>query len=202
MLDDGRLTDGKGRTVDFRNAVIILTSNLGAQALLQDVAQHGTVTGATVRRAGGGNHLTTPVLSTMRTALSLCFSGIPCGACSNAQSQNLMPAVRCCLSTEDGEATVLQQVRSKFAPEFLNRLDEIVVFSPLSATALLRILSQLVEVASKRPGLVDKNVRCARRGSTRGSQLEGTITGTEHHSDAAGFVIRTLSAPYNGCAAG
>jgi hypothetical protein len=44
VLDDGRLTDGKGRTVDFRNAVIILTSNLGAQLLLEDVAKHGTVT--------------------------------------------------------------------------------------------------------------------------------------------------------------
>ena len=47
MLDDGRLTDGKGRVVDFTNAVIILTSNLGAQDLLRDVAAHGTVTGTT-----------------------------------------------------------------------------------------------------------------------------------------------------------
>eukprot|EP01052_Picozoa_sp_SAG31_P034930 SAG31_NODE_4147_length_3531_cov_1.458333_4_plen_234_part_00 len=123
VLDDGRLTDGKGRydalvaawltrsvhnlrvrrTVDFRNAVIILTSNLGAQQLLQDVAKHGTV-------------------------------------------------------TPEGERAVMNQVRSRFAPEFLNRLDDIVVFSPLSSTALLRILNQLITIASNRPGLVDKNV--------------------------------------------
>lgn len=103
VLDDGRLTDGKGRTVDFRNSVIIMTSNLGAQMLLQDVQQHGTV-------------------------------------------------------TAEGEEQVLQVVRKRFAPEFLNRLDDMVVFSPLNTNALHAILEAQLRETSRRPGLMDRNI--------------------------------------------
>ncbi|MFE3580033.1 ATP-dependent chaperone ClpB [Streptomyces vinaceus] len=80
VLDDGRLTDGQGRTVDFRNTILILTSNLGSQFLMD-------------------------------------------------------PAT----STEDKRARVLDVVRASFKPEFLNRLDDLVVFSALSAPELARI---------------------------------------------------------------
>ncbi|MFJ3909652.1 ATP-dependent Clp protease ATP-binding subunit ClpB [Streptomyces sp. 2132.2] len=80
VLDDGRLTDGQGRTVDFRNTILILTSNLGSQFLMD-------------------------------------------------------PAT----STEDKKARVLEVVRASFKPEFLNRLDDLVVFSALSAPELARI---------------------------------------------------------------
>lgn len=103
VLDDGRLTDGKGRTVDFRNAVIIMTSNMGAQLLLQDVNQHGTV-------------------------------------------------------TAEGEEAVLRVVRSKMAPEFLNRLDDMVVFAPLNTNALHAILEAQLRETGKRPGLLDRNI--------------------------------------------
>ena len=106
VLDDGRLTDGKGRTVDFRNAVIIMTSNLGAQVLLADVDRHGTV-------------------------------------------------------TAEGEETVMREVRKRFAPEFLNRLDDIVLFSPLEMSALHAILEAQLHEASRRPGLSDRNISLA-----------------------------------------
>ncbi|WP_335980996.1 MULTISPECIES: ATP-dependent chaperone ClpB [Streptomycetaceae] len=80
VLDDGRLTDGQGRTVDFRNAILILTSNLGSQFLVD-------------------------------------------------------PA----LDAEQKKASVLATVRASFKPEFLNRLDDIVVFSALDQDELRRI---------------------------------------------------------------
>jgi ATP-dependent Clp protease ATP-binding subunit ClpB len=80
VLDDGRLTDGQGRTVDFRNAILVLTSNLGSQYLV-DVT----------------------------------------------------------LSDEQKKESVLEMVRAAFKPEFLNRLDDIVVFSALTKAELRRI---------------------------------------------------------------
>ncbi|MEU7550974.1 ATP-dependent chaperone ClpB [Streptomyces sp. NPDC044571] len=80
VLDDGRLTDGQGRTVDFRNTILILTSNLGSQFLMDPLA-----------------------------------------------------------SPEDKKARVLEVVRASFKPEFLNRLDDVVVFSALGADELAHI---------------------------------------------------------------
>ncbi|WCJ35852.1 Chaperone protein ClpB [Euphorbia peplus] len=92
VLDDGRLTDGQGRTVDFRNTVIIMTSNLGAEHLL---------------------------------------SGLT-GKCSMQVARD----------------RVLQEVRKHFRPELLNRLDEIVVFDPLSHDQLRKVAKlQMKEVA-------------------------------------------------------
>jgi ATPases with chaperone activity, ATP-binding subunit len=86
VLDDGRLTDGQGRTVDFRNTILILTSNLGSQVL------------------------TDPTLS-----------------------------------WDEKEATVQQLVRQAFKPEFVNRLDDIVVFSALSQEELGEIVSLYID---------------------------------------------------------
>ena len=95
VMDDGRLTDGKGRTVDFRNTVIILTSNVGADLLLKEMEQHGKI-------------------------------------------------------TRKGHKQVMERLRSYFLPEFLNRLDDIVVFSPLSQTSLVNILEHQLEVATSK----------------------------------------------------
>ncbi|TYJ25853.1 hypothetical protein E1A91_A07G077700v1 [Gossypium mustelinum] len=92
VLDDGRLTDGQGRTVDFRNTVIIMTSNLGAEHLL-------------------------------------------CGLSGNS-------------SMQVARDRVLQEVRRHFRPELLNRLDEIVVFDPLSHDQLRKVARlQMKDVA-------------------------------------------------------
>jgi ATP-dependent Clp protease ATP-binding subunit ClpB len=93
VLDDGRLTDGQGRTVDFRNAILILTSNLGTQAI-----------------------------------------GDPT------------------LGDEQRKEAVLSVVRSHFKPEFLNRLDDIVVFGSLSAIGLKSIVDIQLNNLRKRLG--------------------------------------------------
>ncbi|KAJ8752759.1 hypothetical protein K2173_007069 [Erythroxylum novogranatense] len=94
VLDDGRLTDGQGRTVDFRNTVIIMTSNLGAEHLL---------TGLT-------------------------------GKCTMKVARD----------------RVMQEVRKQFRPELLNRLDEIVIFDPLSHDQLRKVARlQMKDVASR-----------------------------------------------------
>jgi len=93
VLDDGRLTDGQGRTVDFRNVILVLTSNLGSQYLVD------------------------PELS---------------------QSQK--------------EEAVQQLVRQAFKPEFVNRLDDIVVFSPLTEEDLSQIVELYIDRLQKRLG--------------------------------------------------
>jgi ATP-dependent Clp protease ATP-binding subunit ClpB len=91
VLDDGRLTDGQGRTVDFRNAIVILTSNLGSAYLVDPLIE---------------------------------------------------PAA--------AREQVMALVRSTFKPEFLNRLDEVVIFDPLSTDDLARIVDLQVELLRKR----------------------------------------------------
>jgi len=91
VLDDGRLTDGQGRTVDFRNTILVLTSNLGSQFLIE-------------------------------------------------------PG----LSSEQREASVLSVVRDSFKPEFLNRLDDIVVFSALSVDDLGQIVELYIDRLGRR----------------------------------------------------
>ncbi len=95
LLDDGRLTDAKGRAVDFRNAVVIMTSNIGGDRILQ-AGERGTVE----------------------------------------------------TEWEAIERDVRSGLRSRFRPEFLNRVDEIVVFRPLGVEALAEIVEiQLARVA-------------------------------------------------------
>ncbi|MFF2849540.1 ATP-dependent chaperone ClpB [Streptomyces sp. NPDC058001] len=91
VLDDGRLTDGQGRTVDFRNAILVLTSNLGSQYLVEPLT-----------------------------------------------------------SEEEKKQQVLELVRTSFKPEFLNRLDDLVVFSALSQDELGRIARLQIDRLAKR----------------------------------------------------
>ena len=110
VMDDGRLTDSSGRTVDFCNTVIIMTSNLGAEHLLRATVDSATKT-------------------------------------VNAVAQ------------VDAKELVMGAVRKHFRPEFINRLDDIIVFDPLSRAALLRILTLQLSSIEKR--LASRNVSLA-----------------------------------------
>ena len=90
ILDDGRITDSQGRTVDFKNTIIILTSNLGSQYLLDGITADGEI-------------------------------------------------------SADARAKVMADLRASFRPEFLNRLDEIILFKPLTKENLTGIVDNLIE---------------------------------------------------------
>jgi ATP-dependent Clp protease ATP-binding subunit ClpB len=110
VLDDGRLTDGQGRTVDFRNAVVIMTSNLGAHVLQESLAG----------KLDGG---------------------------SREESLEI---------PEGARREVMEILRHEFRPEFLNRVDEIVIFHPLARAQIRHI----VEIQLRRFDklLADKNL--------------------------------------------
>lgn len=95
VLDDGRITDGQGRTVDFKNTVIILTSNLGSAAILEGIEENGEISTA-------------------------------------------------------AKTEVERLLKTSFRPEFLNRLDEIVFFKPLTKTEIGKIVLLLTEELAKR----------------------------------------------------
>ncbi len=95
ILDDGRITDSQGRTVDFKNTIIILTSNLGSQYLLDGITPDGEI-------------------------------------------------------SEEARGKVMGDLRASFRPEFLNRLDEIIMFKPLTKENLGGIIDNLLESLRKR----------------------------------------------------
>ncbi len=90
ILDDGRLTDAQGRTVDFRNAVVIMTSNIGSHYLLEGITERGEI-------------------------------------------------------TDDARDAVMGELRRHFRPEFLNRLDDIVLFKPLVMAEIEQIVGLLID---------------------------------------------------------
>ena len=100
MLDDGRITDSQGRTVDFKNTVIIMTSNIGSRFLLEGVT--GDVISESVRES------------------------------------------------------VMAELRKNFRPEFLNRIDETILFKPLTLEEITRIVDLLLADLNKR--LTDRRV--------------------------------------------
>ncbi|WP_294699362.1 ATP-dependent chaperone ClpB [uncultured Flavonifractor sp.] len=95
VLDDGRITDSQGRTVDFKNTIIILTSNLGSQYLLDGIDANGEI-------------------------------------------------------TEEAKSAVQELLRHSFRPEFLNRLDEIVFYKPLTKDNITHIIDLLVGELNRR----------------------------------------------------
>ena len=101
ILDDGRITDSQGRTVDFKNTIIILTSNLGSQYLLDGIQPDGSI-------------------------------------------------------SAEAQAAVQAELRQSFRPEFLNRLDEIIMFRPLTRENLTGIIDIMVD--GLRGRLADKSV--------------------------------------------
>ena len=102
VLDDGRITDGQGRTVDFRNTIIILTSNLGSDILIEGIGSDGEI-------------------------------------------------------SEDAKKQVKELLQSYMRPEFLNRLDETVMYKPLTEDNLVAITKLLIEKLRSR--LEDKNLK-------------------------------------------
>ena len=101
ILDDGRITDSQGRTVDFKNTIIILTSNLGSQHLLDGIEADGRI-------------------------------------------------------SDEAQSAVMQELKMSFRPEFLNRLDEIIMFHPLTRENLGGIID--IMVSSLRERLADKSL--------------------------------------------
>lgn len=85
LLDDGRLTDNQGRTVDFKNTIIIMTSNIGSSLLIDDIMQNQSI-------------------------------------------------------EDETKTKVIEQMKSYFRPEFINRIDEIVVFEPLTEEEIIKII--------------------------------------------------------------
>ena len=102
LLDDGRLTDSKGKTVNFKNTVIIMTSNIGSDILLDSVKEHGAV-------------------------------------------------------TQEAKDKVQMQMRYSFKPEFLNRIDDIIMFNPLSKEQLYKIIDLMFADIQKR--LEDRDIK-------------------------------------------
>lgn len=103
VLDDGRITDSQGRTVDFKNTVIILTSNLGSNYLLEGIDANGEI-------------------------------------------------------TQEARNQVEELLHRSFRPEFLNRLDEIVFYKPLTKDNITHIIDLIMKDLNKR--LVDKQLKC------------------------------------------
>ena len=113
VLDDGRLTDSQGRTVDFRNTVIIMTSNLGAKALHKNSTELGFL------------------------------------APKKAESHTNDSKTK---DFKEAKKSVLDAVKRHFRPEFLNRIDEMIVFHPLTEEDLTKIVTILMSDVIKRLG--------------------------------------------------
>jgi ATP-dependent Clp protease ATP-binding subunit ClpB len=95
VLDDGRITDSQGRTVDFKNTILIMTSNIGASYLLDGIREDGTI-------------------------------------------------------EENAQNMVMADLRNHFRPEFLNRLDEIIMFKPLTKDNIYAIIDLLIQDLNRR----------------------------------------------------
>jgi len=110
ILDDGRLTDNQGRTVDFKNTIIIMTSNIGSQYLIDEITESGVIP-------------------------------------TSAREQ------------------VMKELKIRFRPEFLNRIDEIVIFKPLTLEEIKKIVDlQLVQLRSR---LADRHMELELKDSAR-----------------------------------
>ena len=108
ILDDGRITDSQGRTVDFKNTVIVMTSNIGAKSLT----------------AAGGK---------------LGFSAEEAGSDPDAEKR-----------FQQAKEAVLAELRQTFRPEFLNRIDDIIVFRPLTEKDIEEVARRMLKTVSAR----------------------------------------------------
>ena len=101
VLDDGRITDSQGRTVDFKNTILIMTSNIGSAYLLDGIAEDGSI-------------------------------------------------------TSEAQEMVNEELKSHFRPEFINRLDEIIMFKPLTKGNIDGIINLMIADVNKR--IADKDI--------------------------------------------
>ena len=116
VLDDGRITDSQGRTVDFKNTILIMTSNIGSSHLLAGIDETGEI-------------------------------------------------------REENEKMVLNELRAHFRPEFLNRLDETIMFKPLTKEDVTQIIDLLLQDVNKR--LVEREVSIELTNAARNLIVEG-----------------------------
>ncbi len=116
VLDDGRITDSQGRTVDFKNTILIMTSNIGSSYLLEGIDANGEI-------------------------------------------------------SSEAESMVMNELRAHFRPEFLNRLDETIMFKPLSKADVGQIIDLLVRDVNKR--LVEREVSIELTDVAKESVVEG-----------------------------
>ena len=116
VLDDGRITDSQGRTVDFKNTILIMTSNIGSSYLLEGIDANGEI-------------------------------------------------------SSEAENMVMNELRAHFRPEFLNRLDETIMFKPLSKADVGQIIDLLVRDVNKR--LVEREVSIELTDVAKESVVEG-----------------------------
>lgn len=124
VLDDGRLTDGQGRTIDFSNVIIVLTSNLGSEYLLN-------------------------LRPKKSSAMVVDSDDSDSDTDGRAGEESEIP--------EATRERVMDLVKKNFRPEFLNRLDDIVFFTPLSGKNLKEIVQQQAALLARR--LHDRNIR-------------------------------------------
>ena len=116
MLDDGRITDSQGRTVDFKNTILIMTSNIGSSYLLDGINGQGNI-------------------------------------------------------SEESQKLVMDDLRAHFRPEFLNRLDEMILFKPLTKGNIYGIIDLLVADVNKR--LADREISIALTEEAKNYVVEG-----------------------------
>ncbi len=110
LLDDGRLTDNQGRTVDFKNTIVIMTSNIGSPYLIENISSDGTI-------------------------------------------------------TEEVKEKVENEMKRHFRPEFLNRIDDVVVFSPLTEEQIMKIIDiSMIHIQEK---LKERNITVTLTDSTK-----------------------------------
>ena len=132
VLDDGRLTDNKGRTVDFKNTILIMTSNVGA-----DIIQSYMERLPAVPRAEEDRLSDTIRSAAQRSAQPL----LPEETASDEDRQKMLAECR---------AEVLEVLKRTVRPEFLNRIDEVIMFEPLSQTDIRDILRmQMADLQEK-----------------------------------------------------
>jgi ATP-dependent Clp protease ATP-binding subunit ClpB len=115
VLDDGRITDSQGRTVDFKNTILIMTSNIGAHFLLEGIDEDGKI-------------------------------------------------------TKEAQEMAMNQLNNSFRPEFLNRLDEIIMFKPLVKGDITYIIDLLLVDINKR--LADKEITIELTEAAKGYVVE------------------------------
>ncbi|MCB6201873.1 ATP-dependent chaperone ClpB [Extibacter muris] len=116
VLDDGRITDSQGRTVDFKNTILIMTSNIGSAYLLDGIDAAGNI-------------------------------------------------------SQESQDAVMDDLRAHFRPEFLNRLDEMIMFKPLTKEDIYRIIDLLTDDVNKR--LADKEISLALTEAAKNLVVEG-----------------------------
>jgi ATP-dependent Clp protease ATP-binding subunit ClpC len=130
VLEDGRLTDGKGRTVDFRNTIVIATSNIGSDIILGGISQN--------QMADARDQI---IKSAKRRQPDTGIIKL-----KTKEEEDLPPIPK--VKWTDIKAALMQSLTKHFKPEFLNRIDEIVVFNRLEKSELLEIIDLMIDKVS------------------------------------------------------